>query len=310
MGDAYYWPEAIDVIADVCRQIIDVRFEVVRGAATHGSKAKDSRGNRTVPLTFAPDGTIDHHTGRGSYGNLRDYVHHGVDYGPLCNELVSDPSDTGGVCIVTVIGCGRASHAGVGALPDGTVNGGNRRRWGREFQNDGVEPWHPLALEVGVQIDAALLTAMGRTPAEVGDAHQEHAEYATPPGRKPDRHGIDGPSYRAVIADRMTPRSRPVKLTRIAGTDRHDTQAKLAQTRFGVGKWPTVFLALTESPEVAGSGNLDGPVLTVTRDGIPPATAAALKAHQPDEVVALGGTATIPESVLQEAGKIAGGGTR
>ena len=288
MGNGIYFPEAVDVIADVCREIIDVRFEVVPGAKTYGYKN----------YSFEPDGIVDHHTGPGSFKALRDYVHHGSRIAPLCNELISNPKHTDNVCIVSIIACGRANHAGSGTLPDGSSGTGNKRRWGREFQNTGSEGWHPLQLEVGVRIDAALCKAFGWEPKT---AHQEHKEYAG--NRKPDRHGIDGPAYRKVIKDRM--RSRTVEALRIAGSDRHDTQAKIALTRFGEGKWPVVYIALTGSPEIAASGMLGGPVLSVTKDSVPAATAAALETHNPDKIVALGGTGAVPEHILQECKRIA-----
>jgi len=94
---------------------------------------------------------------------------------------------------------------------------------------------------------------------------------------------------------------------RVNGTDRFDTAARIAarlaprddgRTAYlvdGASGWPD---AVAVSQRAADEG---AAILPVTADGVPEATAIALGAA--DEVVAVGGTAVVPETVLDEAGQ-------
>lgn len=95
-------------------------------------------------------------------------------------------------------------------------------------------------------------------------------------------------------------------VSRVAGADRFETAAQVARTAFPAGA-NTVFVAtgadfadaLAGVPVAATSG---GPILLVTADDVPAATAAAMEQLAPQRVVVLGGTAAVSDSVMTELG--------
>lgn len=101
---------------------------------------------------------------------------------------------------------------------------------------------------------------------------------------------------------------RKVTSKRIGGADRHETAAMLAYTAHPVSenRGGTVFLLASGSADTEGAANLhSAPILTVTKNTLPPATAEALRKYKPDTVVAIGGENTISDKVLAEANRAA-----
>jgi spore germination protein YaaH len=99
---------------------------------------------------------------------------------------------------------------------------------------------------------------------------------------------------------------------RISGPDRYAAAAALSRASLRPGV-PLVALATGEkfpdalagAPLAAANG---GPVLLVTRDAIPPATAAELARLDPKRIVILGGTASVSDRVLRAARAYTPGG--
>lgn len=303
MGDGYFFPEAIDVIADVCRDTPGAELIVLADAPRHGARWTSG------PATFTPDGSMNHHTGRGGWVPLLNFMRHGSSIAPLCNGATSNPHETDGKVIVAVVACGRANHAGRGVWAPGAVptNGGNRLLWGWEHQHPGdATPWHVLHREVILRLNAAMCLAFGWPVANTPD----HKDYA--PGRKVDRAHENGAAWRAMVANRISighhtghrPKERAVATKRIGGAGRHDTAAMLARTAWGEDhRGGLAFLLATDTPDADAVANVArmGPILTVDRDTLPPATARELARFKPDEVIAIGGTAAISDQVLQAA---------
>ena len=101
--------------------------------------------------------------------------------------------------------------------------------------------------------------------------------------------------------------------TRIAGIDRYETAAALAQDRFAGATAPIVYVVSGTSTSdglvaAAAAARDGGAVLLVGRDEIPAATAAALAALAPDDIVVVGGTAAVSDAVATALGatRIAG----
>lgn len=94
-----------------------------------------------------------------------------------------------------------------------------------------------------------------------------------------------------------------VDVRRLAGADRYATAAALATDRFGGAR--RVYVATGENfPDALGLGPVaaaDGsPVLLVARAGVSAATASALDAIRPAEIVVVGGPAAVPDQVLAD----------
>ena len=91
-------------------------------------------------------------------------------------------------------------------------------------------------------------------------------------------------------------------VTRLAGVDRYATAAAVSASAFAPGI-PVAYVAtganfpdaLAAGPVAARNG---GPILLVTRDGIPAATAAELRRLRPAGIVVLGGTGAVGDGVL------------
>lgn len=97
---------------------------------------------------------------------------------------------------------------------------------------------------------------------------------------------------------------------RMAGADRVATAAALSEAAFAPGV-PAVVLVRADSYADAisagpAAAHLGGPVLLVG-DTLPAATAAELERLTPQQVVVVGGTAAISDTVAQQAGTLAGG---
>lgn len=142
--------------------------------------------------SFNPFGSLDHHTAGSRNGNapsLNICIYGRSDLpGPLCQVLMGRDN----TCYV--IAAGRANHAGKGQW--GNANG-NEDLYGIERENVGTsaELWRPDQTDAAAKAHAALIR--GRAGA---DMVCRHAEYALPPGRKPDTHSISGNALRGMVA--------------------------------------------------------------------------------------------------------------
>lgn len=91
------------------------------------------------------------------------------------------------------------------------------------------------------------------------------------------------------------------RVARVGGADRFDTAARLSAMAFGTGV-PVVFLAQGRAfPDAlaagAAAGRLEGPVLLVERDRVPPVVAAELARLRPARVVVVGGRDAVTDAV-------------
>ncbi|SDY83330.1 Putative cell wall binding repeat 2 [Herbiconiux ginsengi] len=94
------------------------------------------------------------------------------------------------------------------------------------------------------------------------------------------------------------------RTNRLAGADRFEVAAKVSSDLF-CAETHTVYIASGTTFPDALSGSAaaiknGGPMLLVTRDGIPAPIAAELRRIGPAHIVVLGGTATISEAVVTE----------
>lgn len=108
-----------------------------------------------------------------------------------------------------------------------------------------------------------------------------------------------------------TCRNAPV--TRVAGSDRYSTAAKIAST-YPAGV-PVAYLATGASfPDAISVSALaarqDAPVLLTRKDELPSATAAQLQRLRPQRLVVLGGTAAVSTDVQDDAAAYAGSTSR
>ncbi len=101
----------------------------------------------------------------------------------------------------------------------------------------------------------------------------------------------------------------PIDADRVAGADRYATAAALARRAAG-SDVERVWLATGENfPDALAAGAAGDPVVLVTRTTVPGASAEALRAIDPDQVVAAGGSVAISNAVLASAGSHAGATT-
>ena len=109
-----------------------------------------------------------------------------------------------------------------------------------------------------------------------------------------------------AIADGLAPCAEAV--TRVAGSDRYDTAARLAAAARGTGGTVVVASgvdfpdALAAAPLVAAE---DGALLLTRPAELPEATRTELQRRIPDEIVVLGGTSAVSAAVVDELGAIA-----
>lgn len=158
----------MDALADEFRGSRGFRVDYVPGWETRGKQ------------DFNPLGVMEHHTGRGSYNAVLNWVYRNSPIAPLANTMTSRPEN--GVVRITVVSAGRANHAGRGYLSWTGRHGGNRHTLGRENLNDGREGWPTQQLEAMRRCAAVELSYLGR-PTGYLTAHKLYA-----PDRKVDPH--------------------------------------------------------------------------------------------------------------------------
>ncbi|MCS5716889.1 cell wall-binding repeat-containing protein [Herbiconiux sp. CPCC 205763] len=89
---------------------------------------------------------------------------------------------------------------------------------------------------------------------------------------------------------------------RLGGPDRYAVSSALSKAMFGGTFVPTIYVASGETFPDALSGSAgttgDGPVLLVTRDGIPSPVAAELERHESFEIVVVGGRNSVSDATF------------
>lgn len=172
------------------------RVATVPGWQTH---------NRAGHGAWGPvHGVVIHHTvTKGAAATVRIcHDGHSTLPGPLCHGVVTKDGT------VTLVGWGRANHAGLGdddvlqaviaerALPPANEanTDGNARFYGFELENmgNGKDPWPEVQVDAAARAAAALCKAHGWTEASVIG----HLEWQ--PG-KPDPRGFTMASFRARV---------------------------------------------------------------------------------------------------------------
>jgi putative cell wall-binding protein len=120
---------------------------------------------------------------------------------------------------------------------------------------------------------------------------------------------VGGPS---AVSDAVVARLAviaPGRVARLAGQDRFDTAARLAERLFPAHV-STIYVASGQAfadAMAAGpvAGRAGAPILLVTPGGLPTTTADALRRMQPDEIRILGGPAAVGADVAAELGRLA-----
>lgn len=125
---------------------------------------------------------------------------------------------------------------------------------------------------------------------------------------------MGGPSAvgEAVVAS--LERLAPGRVARIAGEDRYETAALLAERLFP-DRLDLVYVAsgLAFADALAAgpvAGRAGAPVLLITADTVPPGTADALRRFRPREIRVLGGSAVVGDAVVRSLADVAGTVTR
>jgi hypothetical protein len=134
-----------------------------------------------------PEGALLHHTAGGILGVNPSFntCLHGRPQdnipGPLCQVLQGRHPTNPLLDPAIVIAAGKANHGGAGIWRGVS---GNRKFHGLEVEHTGTGPVHPDRLEIAARIIAAMLEAPGSSRS--ADMYADHANYATPLGRKID----------------------------------------------------------------------------------------------------------------------------
>ena len=108
-----------------------------------------------------------------------------------------------------------------------------------------------------------------------------------------------------VVSDQVVARLAayaPGGVTRLAGSDRFATAAAISRAYFGPGGSVAYVATGANYPDALSAGTAaavgGAPVLLVTRDSVPAATAAELNRLRPQRIVVVGGTGVVGDIVL------------
>jgi carboxypeptidase T len=113
-----------------------------------------------------------------------------------------------------------------------------------------------------------------------------------------------------AVMDQVTALLAPETVVeRVAGSDAAGTAAALSARSFEPRAAPTVFVAAAESlPDSIAAGpaaaQLGGPLLLVSAGSLPAATADELQRLEPEHVVIVGSTASVPDGVFAQIDQI------
>lgn len=156
-----------------------------RGFVVHEVPHWETRGKGTL----RPGGKVNHHTAGGQRGGntaslrLVTFGREGLR-NALCNWYEARNGD------LWIVAGLVAWHAGSGGWQGLT---GNSRVIGLEAENDGLgEPWSARMLDAAAALDVECVREFGYGVGMI----PEHREWTS---RKPDRRGIDGPSWRRRV---------------------------------------------------------------------------------------------------------------
>jgi putative cell wall-binding protein len=116
-------------------------------------------------------------------------------------------------------------------------------------------------------------------------------------------------SFRSAALSLIEPVVSPLPaVDRVGGADRFAVAAGVSRDTFESGAAPVAYVASGEVfadalSGAAAAGLAGGPVLLVTRDGVPAATAEELRRLRPGRIVVLGGTAAVSAGVEKALGE-------
>jgi subtilisin family serine protease/putative cell wall-binding protein len=163
-----------------------------------------------------------------------------------------------------------------------------------------------MAVAASVRYDSATRTA-SIAPASTLAAEARYTVSVT--------SGIHDVAGNALAASSWSLVSGTRVVARISGADRYAAAAALSRASLRPGVALVALATGTNFPDALAGAPLaaanGGPVLLVTRDTIPSATATELRRLAPRRIVILGGTASVSDAVLRAArGYTAGGVTR
>jgi putative cell wall-binding protein len=107
-----------------------------------------------------------------------------------------------------------------------------------------------------------------------------------------------------AVAEALRPYTNTAVVERYAGADRYATAAAISGAHYPTPGVAVAYVAtgLNFPDALAGAavaGNVGGPLLLVTRDSIPSATAAELARLQPDKIVILGAAGVVSDAVAE-----------
>ncbi|MEO7296344.1 MAG: cell wall-binding repeat-containing protein, partial [Candidatus Limnocylindria bacterium] len=111
----------------------------------------------------------------------------------------------------------------------------------------------------------------------------------------------------SVVSDAVLQQLKPyaASVRRVAGADRYATAVNLSATTFAANSVGTAYVAVGSAfPDGLAAGPVAGrtgsPLLLVMSDSLPPAVATELKRLDPSQVVIIGGTAVVSETVRDQ----------
>lgn len=153
----------------------------------------------------------------------------------------------------------------------------------------------PAAVQDGAPL---LLTSPNRLP---------HATIGALERLRPNRIVILGGTG-AVSTDVEAALTSFAKVTRLAGTNRYETAARIAAAKFPKSASSVVLATGSEFPDALAGGaaasTIPAPLLLTKPKSIPAATRAQIDRLSPDQVVVLGGTSAISKRVTDDIATI------
>nr|WP_306270765.1 cell wall-binding repeat-containing protein [Ornithinimicrobium sp. HY1793] len=172
---------------------------------------------------------------------------------------------------------------------------GNPRDVDTVYLATGVDAPDALAAGSRAGEDRLLLTRQGSLPAPTRDALRQLA---------PDRVILVGgtSAISGAVAEQVRDTLPRAAMRRVAGTDRYETTAKLAEFERGDSSLTRVFVtsgnAWADAVSVGGVARAgDWPLLLTQKNHLPSASQDALVATQPAEVVIVGGETVVSSTV-------------
>ena len=120
---------------------------------------------------------------------------------------------------------------------------------------------------------------------------------------------VGGPRAVSVTVEAQLVMFASGTVTRNGGTDRFSTAAAVSAAAFSPNA-PMAFIAtgadFPDALSAGAPGGPRGPILLVTRDAVPEATASELRRLQPQTIAVVGGPSAVSDAVLQQLRDISG----